>query len=158
MDRYDIPPPDRWEDFEDLCRDLWAILWDNPDTRKHGREGQPQAGVDVYGQPKRGSEWHGVQCKVKSQTAGGRLTRKEILEEVEKAKTFTPPLSGFVLATTAPRDVGVQEIVREITNEQIAKGSFPVAVSFWDDVLEALQGHDELLRKHYERWPPPRRA
>ena len=149
---YDIPPPAGWEDFEDLCRDLWALLWDDPDTRKHGRRGQPQAGVDVYGRPQRGSKWNGVQCKLKSQMLGARLTRAEILREVAKAKTFEPVLTGFTLATTAVRDVAVEEIVRRITVKQLAAGSFPVSVFFWDDILDALKGHDGLLRKHYWRW------
>ena len=149
---YDIPPPADWEDFEDLCRDLWALLWDDPDTRKHGRRGQPQAGVDVYGRPQRGSKWNGVQCKLKSQIAGTQLTRAEILAEVKKARRFKPALAGFTLATTAPRDVGVEAIVREVTAEQLTAGGFPVSVFFWDDILDALKGHDGLLHRHYEHW------
>lgn len=156
MERYDIPPPESWQDFEHLCRDLWAVLWHDPGTRRHSRGGQPQAGVDVYGRPRSdqegGPKWHGVQCKLKSQTAGSRLTRREIVDEVEKARTFEPALSRFILATTAPRDVEVERIVRETSDEQIAKGSFPVTVRFWDDILEDLQGHEDLLKKHYRRW------
>ncbi|HVF61237.1 MAG TPA: hypothetical protein VNJ70_15625 [Thermoanaerobaculia bacterium] len=152
MDRYDIPPPAGWDDFEDLCRDLWAVLWEDPDTRKHGRRGQPQAGVDIYGRPQRGAQWSGVQCKLKSQIAGTRLTRAEILREVKKARTFKPALVGFTLATTAVRDVAVEAIVRKLAAEQLARGSFSVSVSFWDDILDALKGHEGLLRRHYERW------
>ena len=158
MASYDIPPPQRWEDFEHLCRDLWAILWDDPDTRRHGRSGQPQAGVDVYGRPGRDAEWYGVQCKLKSQIAGSQLTRKEIVEEVEKAKTFDPALAVFIIATTAPRDVGIEEIVRQVAEEQHSQGSFTVTVRFWEDILEDLQGHEALLRKHYERWHAARAA
>lgn len=54
-------PPDRWQDFEDLCLQLWRPRL--IDAKKHGRQGQPQAGVDVFGRdPKTGARW-GVQCK-----------------------------------------------------------------------------------------------
>ncbi len=60
-----IPPPASWEEFEDMCCDLWRWLWNDPKAQKNGRKGQAQAGVDVYGQPGGGSEWAGVQCKGK---------------------------------------------------------------------------------------------
>lgn len=104
MPHHDIPPPANWEDLEDLCLDLWRLIWADTKARKHGRRGQPQAGVDVYGQPKNGPEWEGVQCKLKSQILDENLTRKEIEDEVTKARTFRPALAAFTLATTAPRD------------------------------------------------------
>ncbi len=152
MNRYDIPPPHLWEDFENLCRDLWASLWEDPHTRRHGRQGQPQAGVDIYGRPLWSSGWHGVQCKVKSQISNARLTKAEIVTEVKKARAFSPPLASFTIATTGSRDVHVEELVRQISDEQVRRGSFPVTVSFWEDILEALQAHPELLRKHYRTW------
>jgi hypothetical protein len=152
MEHYDIPAPERWEDFEDLCRDLWALLWEDPGTRRHGRAGQRQAGVDIYGRPRRGAERHRVQCKLKTQILGSKLTRAEILEAIEQARTFDPPLGGFVIATTAVRDVEVEALVRQVDDEQFAQGSFTVGVYFWDDILDALQGREDLLRRHYARW------
>ncbi len=46
-----LPPPRDGQPFEDLCRDLWAELWRDPNAQKHGRSGQKQHGVDVFGQP-----------------------------------------------------------------------------------------------------------
>ncbi|HVF61645.1 MAG TPA: hypothetical protein VNJ70_17705 [Thermoanaerobaculia bacterium] len=80
------------------------------------------------------------------------MTRVEILAEVKKARKFKPALAGFTLATTAPRDVGVEAIVREVTVEQLGANSFPVSVFFWDDILDRLKGHEGLLRRHYEHW------
>lgn len=54
---------DRLAGFERLCRDLWASIWDDPNTQMHGRGGQEQAGVDIYGQPRTGSGYSAVQCK-----------------------------------------------------------------------------------------------
>ena len=70
MATVELPPPESWKEFEALCCDLWRRLWNDPATQRHGRQGQPQQGVDVFGRPERGGEWAGVQCKLKSQLAG----------------------------------------------------------------------------------------
>jgi hypothetical protein len=44
-----FPPPANWQDFERLCFDIYSRLWKTNDAQMHGRVGQPQAGVDVYG-------------------------------------------------------------------------------------------------------------
>ena len=109
-----LPPLDNWPLFEDLCWDLWRRIWKDPGAQKNGRNGQRQAGVDVFGRPNGGTQWEGVQCKLKGEDAG--LTRKEILAEVAKAQTFKPLLSRLIFATTAPRDKEVQEVARIITD------------------------------------------
>ncbi len=35
--------------FESLCLHLWKEIWGDPEAKKNGRSGQPQAGVDVFG-------------------------------------------------------------------------------------------------------------
>ncbi|HEV7857734.1 MAG TPA: hypothetical protein VGO91_03720, partial [Pyrinomonadaceae bacterium] len=60
-----IPAPSNWQDFETLCCDLWRAIWKDPNTIKHGRQGQKQHGVDVSGRPNLHSAWAGVQCKGK---------------------------------------------------------------------------------------------
>ena len=93
-------PPKSWEEFEDLCADLYALIWNDKGTQKHGRQGQPQGGVDVYGRPD-GKNYTGVQCKKKSIWPPTDLTTDEIDEEVEKAKTWKPGLKHLIIATTA---------------------------------------------------------
>ena len=51
-----LPPPAIWQDFEKLCHVLWREIWNDPATQKNGRSGQPQHGVDVFGQPNTGDE------------------------------------------------------------------------------------------------------
>jgi hypothetical protein len=58
-------PPDRWQDFEDLCLKLWRPRL--IDAKKHGRSGQPQAGVDIFGRDPQTEGWVGIQCKQKGQ-------------------------------------------------------------------------------------------
>ena len=150
-----ILPPSNWQDFESLCRDLWRELWNDPNAQKHGRQGQPQHGVDVFGRPGEGLEWAGVQCKLKSQITGSRLTRGEIEAEVKKAHSFNPALSSLTIATTAPEDTKTQEAARLITEGQLAEGSFPVTVKAWDEISEELTDYPELLEKHYPHLLPP---
>ncbi len=46
-----LPVPRDWQVFEDFCRDLFAAEWSDPQTKKYGRPGQEQEGVDVFGRP-----------------------------------------------------------------------------------------------------------
>jgi WD40 repeat protein len=145
-----LPRSRNWQDFEDLCRDLWRCLWRDPETQKHGRSGQPQAGVDVYGRPSCGSKWVGVQCKVKGEHE--RLTRDEIEAEVEKAGSFAPALSRFVIATTAPSDVAAQEVARVLTVDRLNRGAFPVSIASWDEIQLDLAHYPDLVAKHYPQF------
>ena len=140
-----LPPPRDWQAFEDLCCDLWRELWSYPETQKHGRSGQAQAGVDVVG--REDGFWVGVQCKHKQGRAG--LTRAEIEEEVGRAKGFAPPLTKLLIATTAPSDVVAQEIARKITEQHGQEGAFPVTIVSWDDIQLHLAGYPGLIAKHY---------
>jgi WD40 repeat protein len=141
----DLPPPRNWQDFEDLCCDLWSRLWHDSETQKNGRSGQSQAGVDVFGRPGRGTEWAGLQCKLRH----GGLSRKDLEQEVERARTFKPTLGRFLIATTAPSDIGIQETAREITTAQMERGAFSVSVAAWDYIILQLASYPDLLAKHY---------
>lgn len=140
---YDLAPPRNWEDFEDLCLDLFRKLWKAPIAQKHGRNGQSQAGVDVFGMPDGSGQWFGVQCKKK---LGTEVTAEELEAEVEKAKGFNPTLTRFVLATTARCDVKIQEVARRLTDLSPFE---EVRVYDWDHFCTDLAGRTELLRKHF---------
>src|SRR5258708_1121280 len=106
LDSQMLTPPGDPAGFESLCLELWRVIWQDSNAQKNGRNGQPQAGVDVFGQHE--GKWIGVQCKQKDQLLWSKLTTDELEVEVEKAKQFQPPLSAFILATTGPADVKVQ--------------------------------------------------
>ena len=142
-----LPPPRNWQDFEDLCCDLWSKLLRDPNAQKNGRGGEPQNGVDLYG--RQGLEWVGVQCKHKDRLVDGKLAFATIKEEVEKAKNFKPSLSMYVIATTAVRDVKLQEAVRYLDEEGRRVGSFSVVVFFWEDVVLKLCDFPDLAQKYY---------
>jgi hypothetical protein len=147
-----LPPLRNWQDFEDLCCDLWRGIWNNPDVQRNGRDGQAQKGVDIYGRPDQGQKWAGVQCKLKNPLVGARLSPKEIQEGVAHARQFQPQLSRFVIATTSPRDSQLQAAVRQIDEAQRKAGSFSVTVFFWEDIVSSLGDFPDLLKKYYPQF------
>ncbi len=151
-----LPPPDRWQDFEDLCCDLFRRMWSDPGAQKHGRQGEAQRGVDIFGQPDRGPQWEGVQCKAKSK--GKQLDRQEVEDEVHAALRFQPGLRKLTVATTAPRSVSVQEFVREISGIQVERGSFPVSVWAWEDLLEELWNYPTIINRYFADYLPDHRS
>ena len=154
MSRYSsfqVPPPKNWQDFESLCWELWRSIWKDPGTQKNGRFGQPQCGVDVSGQ--RSGAWCGVQAKGKDLYSGQRVTVLELEAEVKKAQRFKPALHEFILATTGPKDVKVEQAARELTDRHRAVNKFSVSVLGWDDILLLLDEFPEIIAKYYPELP-----
>lgn len=144
-----IPAPANWQDFESLCCDLWMRLWEDPYTQKNGRQGQPQHGVDIWGRPGNAANYEGIQCKGKTSFLSKPVTPTELKKEVKKALLFNPRLSHFTLITSGPKNVHAEECARQITEKHRAKGLFSVSVLGWGDVLERLESHEDIARKHY---------
>ena len=148
----EIPRPKSWDEFEDIVADLYGRAWNDPNTRRYGRTGQPQQGVDVYGCPIHlGGRYAGVQCKRYDE---GALTRAIVEGEIAKAEEFSPPLAEYTIATTERRDARLQQAVREISQERQSVGKFSVHIAFWEDLCSLLAHPDnrDLLRKHYGDW------
>ncbi len=130
--------------------DIYSRLWKDPNAQRHGRSGQSQQGVDIYGHPTSAEPWQliGVQCKLVNR---GALTFMDISDEIAKAAEFTPALAEFIIATTANRDANLQETLRAIGAERESAGAFPVHVVFCADIctqLTAVENAD-LLAEHY---------
>jgi hypothetical protein len=142
-----IAPPSNWQDFESLCCDLWREIWKDPNTKKNGRQGQPQNGVDIFGTYN--GKLCGVQCKCKNNDLNKNLTESEVEEEVQKAKNFVPKLSEFIIATTGPKDAKVEEFARKITDDHLKNGLFSVHISGWNDIKERLDDFPNVRDKHY---------
>ncbi len=152
LSQLQLAPPKAWQDFETLCCDLWRAIWKDPNAKKHGRQGQAQHGVDVFGNPSQQADWAGVQCKGKDNYTDKMLTEKELREEAEKAKSFTPGLTQFTLATTGPRDAHIQETARTLSDEHSKAGLFTVDVWSWEDIVESLEQYPEVVEKHYPQF------
>lgn len=143
--------PKDWQDFERKTRELIACILNDPNTQMHGRTGQKQNGVDIYGY--RRKDCHvGVQCKLKFED---EVTDKELRAEVTKAKKFKPAISEFILITTAPRDKKNQEAARLIT-EELKQSEHPIfiAVWGWEDVEEHASKHEQAWKAFDPTWNP----
>lgn len=143
------PPPENWPDFETLCCDLWREIWKDPNAHKNGRQGQAQHGVDIWGRPQQEDKWAAVQCKGKDLYNGDPITEDEVKAEVEKAKTFEPKLSTYIIACTCQRDENIQKLARQITSSHQEMSFFSVDVWFWEDIVESMAGYDNVIEKHY---------
>ncbi len=150
----DIFPPSYWQDFERLTLDVAREKWRDDYAERNGRQGQAQAGVDVYGYNHGQGEQTGVQCKKRGRcekddrdAPTSLLTAKEINAEVKAAKTFVPPLDRFIIATTGPRDAQLQKHARGLTQKKVG---FKVSLWFWDDFVEHLNNNPDLMYRYYE--------
>ncbi|MGY6638096.1 MAG: tetratricopeptide repeat protein [Erythrobacter sp.] len=121
------PKPKNWQDFERQIETLAQCWLRDPHAQGNARQGQPQNGVDVYGQRDKAG-WVGFQCKQKFEKA---VTETELRNEVIKAAGFVPKLAEFILVTTAPRDGKIQKVARQLTED---RDDFSVHVWGWEDV------------------------
>lgn len=142
--------PANWQDFETLCKKLWAEIWNCPETKKNGRNGQEQHGVDVYGVPFGEDRYYGVQCKGKDEYTHKQFTKAEIIDEIEKAQKFQPALKKLYFATTAVKDAGIEEFIRTKNLENITKGLFEIHIFAWEDIVDLIdenrQTHDWYVK------------
>lgn len=137
-----IQKPENWQDFESLSKKLWGEVWGIPmKIKKNGRNGQPQAGVDVYGVPNGESSYWGIQCKGKDDYTNAKLTKTEIDREIENAKKFKPALAVFIFATTMNKDVELEEYVRLKDQESRATGGFEILLYCWEDIADLIDEH-----------------
>jgi len=129
-------------------------IWNDDGAQLHGRQGQVQHGVDVFGRKNGTGTYQGIQCKGKDASIGASVTETELRNEVEKAKRFKPPLSKFILATTAQNDAKIQEVARKITVEHEKKGLFSVEVLGWSEIQQRLSGFLEVIDAFYPDMGP----
>jgi tetratricopeptide (TPR) repeat protein len=144
-----IPKPSDEQAFERASVVLWRGLLNDPNIQRNGRRGQRQNGVDLFG-VRNGNPVHrvGIQCKLKSD--GQHLTADEVREEVRKALTFRPELREYFIITTAPDDVALQELARELSADQAAKGR-NILIYVWGwNTLEERISEDAAARKQFD--------
>jgi hypothetical protein len=143
-----LNPPGSWDEFEDICADLFSREWNDPNVVRYGRQGQRQHGVDIYGK-ENGSDIGG-QCKRKGTWPPTKLTTGEINEEVEEAKKFRPKLKKYIIATTDANDARVIDHVNTVSAKHAKKGLFSVHVYSWNEILRRIRNRPDLLEKHFD--------
>lgn len=141
------PKPNSWDEFEDICKDSFELKWGVNNLNRHGRQGQSQHGVDIYGYVFN-SGYYGIQCK----NTTNEITKKLIEDECLKAEGFKPELVKYFIATTADRDIKSQKIVRDINEERRLINKFPVEILFWDDIIQDLSKSEIVFQKHYPQF------
>jgi len=146
---YQIPPPSDWQAFERFSRDIFAAIWQDQLAQMHGRVGQAQAGVDVYGTNHTTGKLEAVQCKGKDGRYGHSVENAELQAEVKKALKFSPAIHHYYLVTTGAVDAMVQAEARRLTEEHGKIGLFPVTVLAWEQLVTLLESHKSVARKHF---------
>lgn len=144
-----VAPPRSWDEFEAITCSSAKNRWNNPDFTRHGRQGQRQDGVDVYGNDNEG-KLVGLQCK---NTISG-VTEAVIAEEIENAEAFKPALTHLYIATTADTDRKAQSAVRNLSAAREAAGKFAVSILFWTDIWQDLTKDEPRLFQHYPQLRP----
>lgn len=144
-----VDPPRSWDEFEAITCSAAKNRWNNPNFTRHGRQGQKQDGVDVYGNDNDG-KLVGLQCK---NTVSG-VTEQVIAEEAKKAEAFTPALTHLYIATTADTDRKAQSAVRNLSTAREAAGKFGVSILFWTDIWQDLTKDEMRLFQHYPQLRP----
>lgn len=146
--RFQLPAPTNASDFEDLCLSIFQCVWRDSTAQKHGRSGQSQNGVDIFGTEN--DKLVGVQCKKKDLSLNSKLTEAEIHAEVVLAESFTPRLTKLIIATTDARDAKKQKYVRELSEKYVKKGLFSIHLQAWEDLLPRIgEFRDKVMLVHY---------
>lgn len=142
-----FPPPTNWQDFQVLTLRLVEQMCDPSTVHEYGRQGQRQDGVDVYGEMF-GGRHIGVQCKLMQR--GKQLTTNLIQEEAERARSFTPPLDTFVVATTLPEDTALHTSITKLN----AAGTYPFKITYWSWAYfnDRLNRSNRLVKESYEAY------
>lgn len=144
----DYAPPRSWEQFEELCADVFQSAWQDPALVRHGRAGQSQNGVDIVG--RNGAVYPiGIQCKKRSIWPASKLKTREIDDEIAEAMKFRPALKAFYILTTAPDDVATLEHVRKLNEQHQKQGKFEVVVLGWAEIVRRATLDPQVANKHF---------
>lgn len=146
------PPyrPTSWAEFEDIVCEAAKNRWNNQDFTRHGRLGQKQFGVDVYGTDDKGQNV-ALQCKHTVRS----LTEKIIDDEVAEVDAYPFLLTTLYIATTADADAPLQAYARRLSEQRKKSGIFGVQLLFWNDIWQDLSRRDESVFQHFPAMRPP---
>ncbi len=144
----DYAPPRSWEQFEELCADIFQSAWRDPALVRHGRAGQRQNGVDIVA--RNGAIYPiGLQCKKRSKWPVSKLTTKQIDAEVAEALKFKPALQAFYILTTGPDDTTLLNHVRTINEQHQKKKLFEVVLLGWSEIVRRATLDPQVADKHF---------
>lgn len=142
-----IPKPTDEQTFERCNEVLWRCILNDLTAQIYGRRGQRQHGVDILGYRDGDPEQPvGIQCKLRGE--GRTLGEDEVRKEVEKALTFERPLTEYIIATTAPDDVGLQNLASELYAEikESHGRKLKIRIFGWDSLQREIHRHHEARK------------
>lgn len=139
-----IPPPKGWEEFEGIVKSALELRWRTSTLTMHGRQGQKQNGVDIYGHDDLG-RLVGIQCKLTTYS----INQNIIDTEISQAENFCSPISTLYIATTSHSDVHLQQYVRNLSMARVKENKFSVGIFFWIDVIQDLTKDINAVQRHY---------
>lgn len=141
-------PPRSWDQFEELCADVFQSAFDDPALVRHGRAGQRQHGVDIVA--RHGALYPiGLQCKRRSRWPVAKVTKAQIDAEVAEALKFTPALKAFYILTTAPSDTALLKHVRTINERHRKQKLFEIVLLGWDEIVRRATRFAAVADKHF---------
>jgi len=160
--------PNDDKEFEQLCQHVLEHRFKTLSGQAYARSGCAQHGVDFYieipaaqgTEDTAGTQIIGVQCKHKDRALGHELTVEELDAEVQKAKGFRPPLTAYIVATSAPTAKAVQDRANELTasHAREAPPLFSVAAWFWEKIRHEFAKDEKLLKEIAQRFYPHLRS
>lgn len=142
--------PRNWDEWEEWCFHIYSAYLDSDNLCRYRRSGQAQHGIDLLGNDSNGRIC-GVQCKHRE--ADRTLKEDEVLEDVQKAKSYPGPLDRLIFATTAKNEE-LQLLATCLTKEHKKAGLFTVMIHSWRDICRILNEHPDVRRKILEDAPP----
>ncbi|MBP1060014.1 hypothetical protein JOE51_001481 [Bradyrhizobium japonicum] len=141
-------PPRYWEQFEELCADVFQSQFGDPTLVRYGRAGQAQQGIDILA--RNGVVYPiGLQCKKKSQWPVRTLTKADVSAAIDEASKFKPPLREFYILTTAPDDAALQAHVATLNQKREAESLFRVVVLGWGEIVRRATRDSDVADKHF---------
>lgn len=139
----ELPKPSNDDDFERMCADVYADVFETRRVQKFGRRGQDQGGLDIIVRVKMGII--GVQAK---RYNSKKFTKATVKDEITKADNLDLEIKELVVATTAPNDVAITCWIEKISLARQQAGLFKVTVDFWDDITAHIRRSQNLSRKY----------
>ena len=126
-----------WENFERLCHRLTALDGDVEYCARYGRQGEAQAGIDIYAR-QADSRYHCLQAKRHSSFGATKL--REAVDLFAAGKWAARTARFTIAVQTSLRSTAVQEEI-----EQLAEGLGALGIAF--DVLDG-ESLTDRLRAH----------
>lgn len=136
-----------WENFERLCHRLMALQGDVEHCARYGRQGDAQAGIDVYARLASG-RYHCLQAKRHRNFSAAQIREAVDIfltgNWVQRAERFT------IAVQSSLRSTAVQDEIEQQAARLSARGIVFVAID-GEDLTNQLRDHPDLVDDFFGR-------